>query len=134
MKILAAILVLAGLLFACSEPAKAQRLCDRVSFVTGVGATPVTEFVPASGQLRVYLCGYMLTATGNAATFQVFSGSGTNCATNKQAMTNVVALPNGGNLVNRLATPTQSTPQGEAMCAEVTGTGTISATVYWAQF
>lgn len=127
-------LILLLALVACPSAASAQRACDRVSFVTGVGATPVTEFVAGTGAQRVYLCGYMLTASGNAATFQLFSGSGTNCATNKTALTNVVSLPNGGNLVNRLATPTQYTPPGEAMCAEVTGTGTISATVYWAQF
>jgi hypothetical protein len=128
-------LPIAGLLFLLQTwSAAAQRACDRASFVDAIGATPTAEFVPGAPGQRVYICGVVLTATGNAAGFRLVSGTGTNCATDTANMTNVYQLPNGGVLVNRIPFTGETTAIGHALCAIVTGTGTVNATVYWAQF
>lgn len=125
---------LASFLILMVTPAHAQRACDRASFVDAIGATPATEFVAAVDGQRVYVCGVVLTATGNAAGFRLISGTGTNCGTDTANVTQLYQLPNGGSLVNRIAFVGPSTPINHALCATVVGTGTINATVYWAQF
>lgn len=120
--------------FLTIAPAEGQRLCDHSSFIRSVGATPATEFVAGIADQRIYVCGVVLTAQGNAAAFQVVGGTGTNCGTGQKAVTNVYQLSSGGVLANRIPFTGEFTDVGQALCAVVTGSGTIDATVYWTQF
>lgn len=123
-----------AILCAIPRPAEAQRACDRSSFIDAVGATPATEFVAGVAGQRVYVCGVVLTSTGNAAGFRLVSGTGTNCGTDTANVTQLYQLPSGGSLVNRIAFVGPPTPLDHALCATVVGAGTINATVYWTQF
>jgi hypothetical protein len=134
MAALARALAGALLFLLATMPAAAQRACDRASFVDAVGATPAAEFVAAVTGQRVYICGVVLTATANAAGFRLVSGTGANCGTGQANVTNIMQLPVGGILVNRIPVTGEATEIGHALCAVVTGTGTINATVYWTQF
>jgi hypothetical protein len=133
-----ALLLLVGLSLAPSS-ALAQAgivTCDRWSFTNIQGAAGPVEFVSAVPGQRIYICGYALTTSGNALDFQLWSGTGTNCAGNKIPMTPQISMGQNSSFVNRSPYIAETTEVGYALCAQVFGASTIKLviTVYWRQF
>jgi hypothetical protein len=116
----------------------AQRTCDQFrAAITAVPVTTPTERVPAIAGKRIYLCGYIImpsSAGGQLVDFELTSGTGTNCATNKVTIIPRMTVPASG-IVNRtdMASGEKSAP-GAAMCLQTWGTGSITSIFYWAQF
>lgn len=124
-------------LLCAAMPAAAQGLipCTQWSFIHDAGATPATQFATAAGTTRqIGICGYMLVASGNAATFQLVYGTGTNCANGQTPLSPIIAISNSTSLVNRNPYIVENTPAGQGLCVIITGLGTIDATVYWTTF
>jgi hypothetical protein len=126
--------VLLLLLLSMLSPAYGQVPCDRWSHAASTGALPATEIVGAVVGSRIYLCGYVLSASGNPLDFQLISGTGTACANEQTELTPRIALASGGVLVNRIvAAAGEYTPIGHSLCVQTFGTGNLAATVYWLQ-
>lgn len=127
----------ASLLILACEPVQAQRACDHATGTSMTGAAGPTQFVPPVAGQRVYVCGYVLTGDGQTLDFQLWSGTGTDCATDKTPVTPRIVLGSGQALVNRSAVPGERTPPGHALCAQTfagVGSATLVLIVYWAQF
>ena len=128
------LLILAALL--CAGPAFGQAAtCDQASHRDTITALPMTELVPAGpGLERVYICGYVIMNSGQAATIQLFAGNGVNCAANQTEVTPPLIVPQNTNFVNRSPFVGERTPQSAALCWQVTGNGSVNAIIYWTQF
>ena len=126
--------LLALLLAPTTAAAQGPIPCNQWNFIHDAGATPMTQFVMGDPLRRIGICGYTLIASGNAATFQLAYGTGTNCATGQTPLSPVIGLPNGCTLVNRNPDIVERTPPGQNLCAVATGSGTLDIIVYWAFF
>lgn len=133
------ILLLAALLLMAAGPAAAQRTCDQYKgAITAVPVASPVERVPGIAGKRIYLCGYIVMpssdAAGQAVEFELTRGTGTNCAANRQVMIPRIRVPAGG-IINRTPFATgETTAAGEAVCLQTWGTGSITSIFYWAQF
>jgi len=130
-------LVLLALLLGC-QPSSAQQAggqpvyCSR-SFQVSAGATSITQIVaPVTGQ-SVHICGFTVNAGAAAGTFQLTVGTGTNCNANTVNITPIWALGIDGVLDSRTPTAFYSSPQGYALCYDLTGTGQVGALVTYHQ-
>jgi hypothetical protein len=134
--ILRALLAAAALLLA--GPAAAQKMCDQVRTNTTAAPAAIAEKVAGIPNKRIYLCGYMIVRDGPVGqdlSFEVSSGTGTNCSVNKALILPKMVVPSSGVLVNRIAYTAEKTPPGHSICLEVFGSGvTLISSFYWTQF
>ena len=127
------------LLFVPPGEAWAQRTCDQYrAAITSVPIAAPVERVPGVAGKRIYLCGYILMpsspAAGQSIEFELTTGTGTNCATNKTTMIPRMSVPATG-IVNRIAYASgETTAQGAAVCLQTWGSGSVTSIFYWAQF
>lgn len=132
-------LALLALLMLLAGPAEAQRTCDQYrGAITAVPVASPVERVAGIANKRIYLCGYIIMpssdAAGQAVEFELTRGTGLNCATNKNIMIPRIRVPAQG-IINRTAFATgETTAAGEAVCLQTWGTGSITSIFYWAQF
>lgn len=130
---------LLALLMLLAGPAAAQRTCDHYrSAITAAPVASPVEQVPGLAGKRTYLCGYIIMpstdAAGQSVEFELTTGTGLNCATNRQVMIPRMRVPSGG-IVNRTTFASgEVTGQGEAVCLQTWGSGSITSVFYWAQF
>jgi hypothetical protein len=127
------------LLFVPPGEAWAQRTCDQYrAAITSIPVATPTERVPGVANKRIYLCGYIImpdsAAAGQSVEFELTSGTGTNCATNKITMIPRMRVPPNG-IVNRVAFASgEITAPGAAVCVQTWGSGSLTSIFYWAQF
>jgi hypothetical protein len=118
--------------------ALAQKPCNLFRSSTTTGAQAITEKVPAVAGKRIYLCGWVLIANSmQPLVFELVTGTGTNCASNQTVLLNTITMPANSIMVNRIPYASgESTPPGQAVCLQTTGsaTATISSIWYYAQF
>jgi hypothetical protein len=133
-------LAAAALLLLLPAPASAQKMCDQVRTNITTAPAVMTEKVAAMPNKRIYLCGYMIVRAGTDPPgdlqFQIVSGTGRDCGTNRTVIIPQMAVPASGVLVNRIAYAAgEKTPPGHAICLQVFGAGpALISTFYWAQF
>jgi hypothetical protein len=131
-------LALAFLLLLLSvTPALAQRTCDQWTFDNFEGPIGPKEIVPAKQGQRVYICGYALGGAGNLLNFQLWAGTGEDCADDRAPITPLISLGQSSQFVNRVGVASaEKTPPGQALCWQASGASTIklTVTVYWTQF
>jgi hypothetical protein len=133
-------LLAAAALLLLPGAASAQKMCDQVRTNTTTSPAPLTEKVAAVPNKRIYLCGYMIVRAGvdppGDLQFQIVSGTGRDCLSNKNIIIPQMAVPASGVLVNRIAYAAgEKTPPGHAICLQVFGNGpALISTFYWAQF
>jgi hypothetical protein len=131
------LLTLALLLLGVPTPAAAQGAipCNQWSIIHDVGATSLTQLIPAPTNQRIGLCGYAMLASVMPAELQLVYGTGANCATGTVNLSPVILLPAGGSFINRSGNIVERTPANNAVCFVSTGqTGTMDAIVYWTYF
>lgn len=129
------IIVLLGLIVpATAQQAGPPALYCNKTFVVSAGATATTQIVPAIPGQSVHVCGYDIDAGAAAATFQLITGTGVNCATNTVNVTPAFSLGSNGVLVSRPGNVWYSSPTNNALCYAITGTGPLQAVVSYAQF
>jgi len=132
MKALFAVLLL---LFLSSESFAAAP-CNQFRASITTGAMGMTEKVAAIPNKRIYLCGYLIirASGGQDLEFELTSGTGVLCATNKTTIIPRMDVPIGG-IVNRIPVAAgEFTAPGHAMCLQTWGTGSVTSIFYWAQF
>jgi hypothetical protein len=128
-------LLIALVLIVAAIPAAAQKACDQFRSATTTAPQSITETIPGIDGQRIYLCGFTIINTGSGLTVSLFSGTGTNCNANQTVLVAPITLPNNSMLVNRIAIAAgEYTPQGHALCVQVTGTGNLTTLWYWTQF
>jgi hypothetical protein len=130
---LAAALTLFGLSALGQPVGPMQTYCEQ-SFTVTAGATSITEFVPASTGKRIVVCGYAVGAGAAGATFQLSYGTGINCNVGTTVLPAPWAVGIGGELINRGTSLGEVTPVSQALCYAITGTGPVTAVVYWDQY
>ena len=94
------------------------------NFANGsASSSTTTQVIAGSGSLTIYLVNYAFqvdAGAGSAATFQIVSGAGTNCATSQKALTTVWNLtPNNGAARGSIGVLNQSNP-GDELCVKTT--------------
>src|SRR6516165_3671987 len=95
------------------------------SFVVSAGATAMTQVVAPVAGRAIHICGFDVNAGAAAGTFQLSTGTGTNCGTNTVNITPAFSLGINGVLSSRNTTVWFSSPQGNALCYVITGTGPV---------
>jgi len=131
------LLLLLGLFL--STGAQAQQVgppplyCNQ-SFQVSAGATAITQIVAAVAGRAIHICGYDINAGAAAGTFQLSTGTGANCGTGTTSITPAFSLAINGVLSARNTTVWYSTPQGNALCYTITGTGPVQALVSYGQY
>lgn len=128
------------LLFVPPGEAWAQRACSQFkAAITSVPvAAPVQRVAGIPGK-RIYLCGWVLVPTppssgSNQVEFEITTGTGTDCATNRTTLIPRMFVPAGG-LINRNPYASgETTAQGGAVCLQTWGTGSVTSIFYWDQF
>ena len=110
-----------------------QTFCSQ-SFSVTAGATSIRQFVPASTGKRIVVCGYAVGAGAAAATFQLSYGTGVNCNVGTTVLPAPWALGIGGELINRGTSVGPVSPVSQALCYAITGTGVLTAVVYYDQY
>lgn len=98
-----------------------------------VGVTGVTQIVAAVAGQRVFTCGWHVTNTASAGTFQISMGTGSNCGTNNVVLTPVLNVSNTAPSTDHIDFVIFQTGQGQALCFNPS-VATIAALVYAAQF
>jgi len=129
---LLALLSLAGPAF--SQAVGPPALFCNKSFTVSAGATAITQVVAAASGSAVHICGYDINAGAAAGTFQLSTGTGTNCGTGTVNITPAFSLGINGVLVSRPGAVWYSSPSGNALCYTITGTGPINAVVLYGQY
>jgi hypothetical protein len=133
-----ALLAAALLLLFLSGTATAQKMCDQVRTNITTAPAAIAEKVAGIPNKRIYLCGYMILRDGPVGqdlSFEISSGSGTNCAVGKTIILPKMVIPSSGVLVNRIAYTAEKTAPGHSICLEVFGTGvSLVSSFYWTQF
>ena len=132
-------LALAGLVYPRDAPAQqtgaTEVICNK-QFIVSAGATALTQVVAAQAGVGISVCGYTFNAGAAAATVQIMSGTGTNCATNQIAITPVFSLGINGSLSfapGRAFISTPAATPGYALCYVITGTGPMAIAVQYFQ-
>jgi hypothetical protein len=131
------LLIALSLLLASSTSAAAQGAipCNQWNIIHDVGATSLTQFIPAMANQRIGLCGYAMVSTVGAAALQFAYGTGTNCGAGTTNISPAIVLPVGVSFVNRTQNVVERAPAGSAICYLSVGqTGTMDAIVYWTYF
>src|SRR5262245_13226578 len=132
----AASLALAGLGSPTKAPAQqtgaTEVICNK-QFIVSAGATALTQVVAPVSGVPVSVCGYTFNAGAAAATVQIVSGTGTNCATGQVAITPVFSLGINGSLSFAPGRAFFSTASGAALCSVITGTGPMAIAVQYLQ-
>jgi hypothetical protein len=129
--------LLLSLLFvpnAGAQQAGAQQILCSKSQQFSLGATSITQIVPAIVGQAIHICGIVLNTGAAAATYQLTVGTGTNCNANTVAVTPAWTLPANGSFVDRNIFTWFSSPQGYALCHTITGTGPMNVLVMYHQF
>jgi hypothetical protein len=104
------------------------------SFTLTAGATSITEFVPASTDKRIVVCGYKVEAAAAGVTFQLSYGTGVNCNVGTTVLPAPWPVAIGGELINEGTGVGKVTPVNQALCYAITGTGLLTAVVYYDQY
>ena len=103
-------------------------LCDRVT-----SGNAVAQIATAAAGLNTYVCGYVIDATGSAATFTLAYGTGTNCGT---GTTNVSPAfqgsGQGASFVDHATFAFATLPAGQNLC--VVSSNNASYAIYWGQY
>jgi hypothetical protein len=110
-----------------------QTYCER-SFTVTARATSITEFVRASTGKRIVVCGYVFEAGAAGVTFQLSYGTKVNCNVGTTVLPGPWALGINGELTNRGTSVGEVTPVSQALCYAITGTGLLTAVVYFDQY
>src|ERR1700747_1604839 len=99
-KILLAVALIVFGLSAVGQPVGPMHsFCSR-SFTVTAGATSITEFVPASTDKRIVVCGYEVGAAAAGVTFQLSYGTGVNCNVGTTVLPAPWPVAIGGELIN----------------------------------
>jgi hypothetical protein len=132
------LLLALALLLAAPTPAAAQGAipCNQWSIIHDVGATSLTQLIPAGATQRIGLCGYAMVASVAAAELQLAYGTGTNCGAGTTNISPVITLPVGGTFVNRSENIVERAPAGNTVCfVSTSAVGSVmDAIVYWTYF
>jgi hypothetical protein len=103
-------------------------LCDRVT-----GGSTVQQVATANAGANIYVCGYVIDATGSAATFTLAYGTGANCGT---GTTNVSPAfqgsGQGASFADHATFAFVTLPAGQNLCV-ISSTNAAYA-VYWGQY
>ena len=119
---------------ALGQPAGPMLTFCEQSFTVTAGATSITEFVPASTGKRIVVCGYEVGAGAAGATFQLSYGKGINCNVGTTVLPAPWRVAIGGELINGGTGVGKVTPVNQALCYAITGTGLLTAVVYYDQY
>jgi hypothetical protein len=132
--ILALLALTASLELAWAQQVGPPPLYCNKSFAVGSGATSITQAVAGVTGQSIHICGYDINAGAAAGTFQLTTGTGTNCNANVTQVTPVFALGINGVLVSRNGFVWFSSIPGAQLCFTITGTGPIQAVVSYGQY
>ena len=110
-----------------------QTFCSQ-SFSVTAGATSIRQFVPASTGKRIVVCGYAVGAGAAEATFQLSFGTGVNCNVGTTVLPAPWPIAIDGQVVNRGTGVGKVSPVNQALCYAITGTGPLTAVVYYDQY
>jgi hypothetical protein len=108
-------------------------ICNK-SFQVSQGAVALTRIVQGTPTTVISLCGWDVNAGAAAGTWQLQSGTGTNCGTGTTVITPVYSLGINGVQVDHPTYASISLPQGNDLCLVTTGTGPTALLLYYGQF
>jgi hypothetical protein len=99
----------------CTDPGQ-----DKNSVAVNIGAATTLELISLTAGQRIYPCGYIVTA-GAAGTFQLVTGTGTNCAVGQTPLTGAFTTLTGTPLPYIGGMMVLKVPVSQAVCGITTG-------------
>ena len=117
-----------------SQQAGAQQILCAKSLQFSLAATALTQIVAGNTGQAIHVCSVVMNAGAAAATYQLSTGTGTNCGTGTVAMTPAFSLGINGVLAFNNTVAWFSTPLGNSLCHTSTGTGPMNVLVLYHQF
>jgi len=106
-------------------------LCNQ-GLQMAVGVTGVTQMLALATGQRIVICGWQVTNTASTGTFQLSTGTGSNCGTGNTVLTPVMSVGVSPTTYNSSFAILQ-TPLSQALCGNQS-VNTMSAIVWAAQF
>ena len=108
--------------------------CDNFTPFGNLATATTKELVPLSAGKTIYVCGFDMHATG-VTTVTLVYGTGTNCGTGVQNITDDFDFIAADGMVTRGATNQgMKTAISNALCIKNSSTNKVTGGVYWTQF
>ena len=108
-----------------------QPLCNATAVFTGTGAAATVVTAPANQ--RAYLCGWHITNTAATGTFQIQSGTGSNCGTNTANITPSMSVTNTAPSADHIEFAYANTAIAGQFCVNATVT-TVTGVLFFSSF
>jgi hypothetical protein len=113
---------------ASSSPLSANDPCQssavaKSSTPVNISSATTTQLVAPSGNLSVYVCGFLATAAGTSPTLQFEYGTGATCGTGTTVLTGVMAASTTVPLEFASGLTNFKAPQAQGLCVVSGGTG-----------
>ena len=108
-----------------------QIICNKIASFSGVSVS--TQLVALISGQSVFICGWHVTNTAAAGTFQFTYGTGAACITGPNNITPALNVTSSAPSADHIDYATVSTAMGNALCVTPSVT-TISGLVFYSQF
>jgi len=108
-------------------------LCNQLAFQTASSSALLTLISGISGRV-IYVCGWHVTnSAGAAQTFQLFTGTGTNCATASTALTPAYNVINSAPATDHVEFASISLAPGNNLCIQ-SSANSLQPGVWFSQY
>src|SRR5262249_58519609 len=101
-----------------------QILCNKTATLAPAAAGTTQLVAPASG-VTISICGWHVTTTSTAGTFQIFVGTGATCGTNTVNMTPALAVSSSAPSSDHIEFASFSGATGAWLCITTVTSATI---------
>jgi hypothetical protein len=107
--------------------------CDHYTPLGNLATATTKELVPLSSGKTIFVCGFEMHAAA-ATTVTLVYGTGTNCGTGVQNITDDFHFGALDGMVSREVHQGMKTAASNALCVKNSSTNAIDGGVYWTQF
>lgn len=108
-------------------------LCNQTATFTGAAALTTISGATSTSPARVYVCGWHVTSTSSTTTtFQLETGTGTNCAGNAVVITPALNVTITAPSADHIDYAAWQTAQGGEVC--VNAPATVNGLIYFSTF
>ncbi len=109
-----------------------QVMCNQLVFQTVSSIALATILAGVAGK-TIFVCGWHVTNNTTAATFQLSSGTGTNCATTNTNITPAFSVTSNAPATDHVEFATLSLAQGNSLCI-ISSAATLQPAIWVGQY